>query len=305
MPVPDPITRQEQFLNAAATGDTSNLPDPITREEVYLDAIARNGSGGGGTLSGLTDVDLSSPTDGQTLVYDAASSKWVNGSGGGGLPTPTAADVGKVMAVVKTDIESEQVLVPEQTVIVQEGEGADLTGVVSSLVAEDVQCRVVINGEEFTASIDSDWYLEVTYNGNSLFFDFTENSFNASTGGSFTVAVYATVVTSTYSWQPELYAGYDIVVMLDHDITSASLTEASLHLVKGSYADCVASMASKKPISALVYYSYVGESYGTETYFTIIDGKWNYGDFVVLEVHNGSTTKSIYLTESGLSLVHP
>ena len=48
MPVPDPITRQEQFLNAAATGDTSGLPDPITREEVYLDAIARNGSGGGG-----------------------------------------------------------------------------------------------------------------------------------------------------------------------------------------------------------------------------------------------------------------
>ena len=53
MPVPDPITRQEQFLNAAATGDTSNLPDPITREEVYLDAIARNGSGGGGSGSGV------------------------------------------------------------------------------------------------------------------------------------------------------------------------------------------------------------------------------------------------------------
>lgn len=45
------------------------------------------GSGGGGggssTLSGLTDVDISNPTDGQTLVYDAASSKWVNGGGGG------------------------------------------------------------------------------------------------------------------------------------------------------------------------------------------------------------------------------
>lgn len=47
MPVPDPITRQEQFLYAAATGDTSNLPDPITREEVYLDAIARNGPAAG------------------------------------------------------------------------------------------------------------------------------------------------------------------------------------------------------------------------------------------------------------------
>ncbi|MBR5604826.1 MAG: hypothetical protein IKW70_00150 [Verrucomicrobia bacterium] len=56
MPVPDPITRQEQFLNAAATGDTSNLPDPITREEVYLDAIARNGSGGGGGGSPAPDM---------------------------------------------------------------------------------------------------------------------------------------------------------------------------------------------------------------------------------------------------------
>lgn len=44
---------------------------------------------GSSTLSGLTDVDISNPTDGQTLVYDAASSKWVNGSGGGGGATIT------------------------------------------------------------------------------------------------------------------------------------------------------------------------------------------------------------------------
>lgn len=49
------------------------------------------GSGGGGgssTLEGLTDVDLTSPTDGQALVYDGANGKWINGgvvgSGGGG-----------------------------------------------------------------------------------------------------------------------------------------------------------------------------------------------------------------------------
>lgn len=48
------------------------------------------GSGGGGgssTLASLTDVDLTSPTDGQALVYDATNQKWVNGgvigSGGG------------------------------------------------------------------------------------------------------------------------------------------------------------------------------------------------------------------------------
>lgn len=89
MPIPEtPYTRKEAYLNAIATGDSGGIPEtPYTREEMYLDAIARNGGGGGGgssTLSGLTDVDLTNPTDGQTLVYDAASQKWVNGSGGGG-----------------------------------------------------------------------------------------------------------------------------------------------------------------------------------------------------------------------------
>lgn len=93
MPIPEtPYTRKEAYLNAIATGDSSGIPEtPYTREKMYLDYIARNGGGGGGgggggssTLSGLTDVDISNPTDGQTLVYDAASSKWVNGSGGGG-----------------------------------------------------------------------------------------------------------------------------------------------------------------------------------------------------------------------------
>lgn len=43
----------------------------------------RTGSGGSSTLSGLTDVDISNPSDGQTLVYNASAGKWENGSGGG------------------------------------------------------------------------------------------------------------------------------------------------------------------------------------------------------------------------------
>lgn len=37
------------------------------------------GGGGASSLVGLTDVDISSPSDGQVLVYDANSSKWKNG----------------------------------------------------------------------------------------------------------------------------------------------------------------------------------------------------------------------------------
>lgn len=49
MPIPDtPQTREEMYLNAAATGNTSGIPaQPYTRKEMYLDAIARNGGGGG------------------------------------------------------------------------------------------------------------------------------------------------------------------------------------------------------------------------------------------------------------------
>lgn len=41
------------------------------------------GTGGSTTLSGLTDVDISNPSDGQMLVYNSTSGKWENGAGAG------------------------------------------------------------------------------------------------------------------------------------------------------------------------------------------------------------------------------
>lgn len=53
----------------------------------WLEQPEEGGGGGGGssTLSGLTDVDISNPTDGQTLVYNSTSGKWENGAGGSSL----------------------------------------------------------------------------------------------------------------------------------------------------------------------------------------------------------------------------
>lgn len=48
-------------------------------------------SAGSASLAGLTDVNLTSPTDGQALIYDATNQEWVNGAGGGGtnvIPNP-------------------------------------------------------------------------------------------------------------------------------------------------------------------------------------------------------------------------
>lgn len=50
--LPTPITRKEQYLNAAAqNAGTEGLPTPITREELYLNAIAESGGGGGSSPS--------------------------------------------------------------------------------------------------------------------------------------------------------------------------------------------------------------------------------------------------------------
>ena len=57
-----------------------------TTEQITF--VTRNGIQ---NLSQLKDVDIDTPTDGQTLVYDSVTGMWVNGSGGGG--TPSAPDM--------------------------------------------------------------------------------------------------------------------------------------------------------------------------------------------------------------------
>lgn len=51
-----------------------------------LDIIDANLGGGGGSssLSGLSDVNLTTPTDGQVLTYDGNNSEWVNANPSGG-----------------------------------------------------------------------------------------------------------------------------------------------------------------------------------------------------------------------------
>ena len=65
-----------------------NYPTMNTTAKTIVGAIneleAGGGGGGSSTLAGLTDVDISSPTNGQALVYDANEAKWKNGAGGGG-----------------------------------------------------------------------------------------------------------------------------------------------------------------------------------------------------------------------------
>ena len=75
---------------AQADGESGRVPAPTSADRTkYLkgDGTWDTPSGGGGgssTLAGLSDVSLTSPADGQGLVYDEANDEWINGTVSGG-----------------------------------------------------------------------------------------------------------------------------------------------------------------------------------------------------------------------------
>ena len=65
-----------------------------------------SGGGGASSLSDLSDTNISSPTDGQLLKYDAESGKWINGSGG----SATVAELGDIQDVNLSSIADGQII---------------------------------------------------------------------------------------------------------------------------------------------------------------------------------------------------
>ena len=57
---------------------SSNIYD---KEQKKLIPFAGNSEATAGSLDGLSDVNISSPTDGQVLTYDAENQKWINADG--------------------------------------------------------------------------------------------------------------------------------------------------------------------------------------------------------------------------------
>lgn len=87
----------DDMTGASASTDGAHglVPAPLAGDEdKYLkgDGTWAAVQAGAGALSGLSDVDLATPTDGQALVYDGANSKWVNGNVSGGGNTLVIQD---------------------------------------------------------------------------------------------------------------------------------------------------------------------------------------------------------------------
>lgn len=55
--------------------------------------ISSVGGGGSSTLDGLTDVDITTPSAGQGLIYDATNSKWINGAVASAISALTDVDL--------------------------------------------------------------------------------------------------------------------------------------------------------------------------------------------------------------------
>lgn len=89
----------QKWENSAESGGTTVVPNPSGTATETLNTVQigtsiydiPSGGGGATDLDDLTDVDISSPTNGQILQYNSTSQKWVNAVGGGGttvIPNP-------------------------------------------------------------------------------------------------------------------------------------------------------------------------------------------------------------------------
>ena len=97
--------RRENYLYKCNTDNTTGTWDATKWDRVkVMDEITQGGGGGSSTLAGLNDVNISSPTDGQALIYDNATQKWVNGAGGGGSSTFAGLNDVNVQGVSNGDI---------------------------------------------------------------------------------------------------------------------------------------------------------------------------------------------------------
>jgi hypothetical protein len=97
--------RRENYLYKCNTDNTTGTWDDTKWDRVkVMDEISQGGGGGSSTLAGLNDVNISSPTDGQALVYDNATHKWVNRAGGGGSSTFAGLNDVDVAGVANKDI---------------------------------------------------------------------------------------------------------------------------------------------------------------------------------------------------------
>lgn len=79
---PDGGTTEYDIKDSTARANIGDLSELETTDKSDLvsaiNEVAQGGGGGSSTYAGLTDVSLSSLTDGDVAIYDTSQQKWVN-----------------------------------------------------------------------------------------------------------------------------------------------------------------------------------------------------------------------------------
>lgn len=223
-----------------------------------------------------------------------------------GVHAASAENEGQALVSTKKYVKG-AVIVPEQTVTTDDGYGeASLSGVITPSIGDIV--IITVNDVEAVTTVYEEGdalytdFLNDEEEGGAV--DYTNNKLWGMPETTYTVSVY--VAEPVYSWEPDPYVGYDVVIKLDNSIES--VTDNGLHLIKGSFSKCLERMNSVLPLNVCVFFQSFGSGgyVQTSTYLVDIYGYYNYGDQIEIRVHSlGSgiaSIRTIYLTESGLSL---
>ena len=292
----EPVSRIEKYLDRMANGGSGDLPAPVSRIEHYLAQIAEGGAGGG-------------------------------------LPAPTASDVGKTLTVGSTPTKG-AVIVPEQTL---EGTGdyVPVSDGVPSLFTVGTSVIATINNEDYFGVVteeDSVPIVSWVTDDGSYLFDIFDGVFEFLGPPDMTCTVSLYVSALEYAWTPAdpALVNYDVVIRCD-TTSVGQLTDDKIFLVKGSYADCLNKIRNKHPIAAYVY-AYSDDGQGFVQFSTIkvigVSCDSGYHDDVEIYVLGGGNDPSatvrnstgsdslviyntnavrvtLYLTESGLSVSAP
>lgn len=235
-------------------------------------AAAIAGGGGSGTLAGLTDTDITTPTNGQVLAYDSTESKWVNASGGAGATTldgltdtdiSTPAD-GQVLTYDATAEKWENAAIPAQsiddlsdTTITTPSDGQVLT---YDATAEEWKNATPASGVTTLAAL-TDTDITTPSDGQVLTYDGTSSKWVNASGGSGGGEIYPLVETKIGTW------GNDDLYRICVDTESGTL-----NVDLSAY---IASADDVRSISGCVYCTHPSNSFITLSigYYTASPGE--------------------------------
>ena len=126
---------EDDMVSDSATGIPSQQS-----VKAYVDSQT---GGGGTTLSGLTDTNITTPADGAVLFYDTTTSKWIDNVVSGDI---TIADTGVAAigsgVIVDADVNASAAISVSKTALV-DGTGLTLTGDTLSVDASQTQITAV------------------------------------------------------------------------------------------------------------------------------------------------------------------